>query len=69
MTRLLAIPLLLAAANGAHARDFSSLMQTPVRSVSIERPASVPATKPIDSFCLGAVWPTRIARCELTVKF
>jgi hypothetical protein len=52
----------------AHAADLSSLQQTPVRLVAVERrePETKPFTPPP---CVGIVWPVRMARCEVTWRF
>lgn len=52
----------------AHAADFSSLTQTPVRAIKFE--ARVEDPKPFTPPpCAGIVWPVRMARCEVVVRF
>jgi hypothetical protein len=55
-------------AGRAHSADLSSLQRTPVRLVAVERhaPEVQPFTPPP---CVGIVWPVRMARCEVTVRF
>lgn len=58
---------MLAMTVSAHAADLSSLRDTPFKPINTTKEAQ--EIKTALPPCLGAVWPIKIVRCSVTVKF